>query len=202
MKVLSERYAEDFLEKEGFKVVERTFSRSKYGLRKALLKVGFPFVLKASGRRLFSKGESSRVNKDIKNYSCAIEEFRQLKKVNGADGVLIQKKINGKEFYVSVRRDGKTKCSISFGFHVLRENGEKEVVLNIYSDSGKNIKKIVEEGDKIGKISRKEKKSLEDFIFRLLKFLKKDKSLSEITTSSLIVDGKNATVVDAKVVFS
>ncbi|MDP3966246.1 MAG: hypothetical protein Q8Q04_01815 [archaeon] len=200
MNILSERHAEDFLEKEGFRVVERAFSRSRFGLRKALFKVGFPFVLKASGKKLLPNGDVS-LKHDVKNYTCALEEFKQLKKINGAEGVLVQRKIPGKEFFVSLKKASKTRCTISFGFFILKESGEKEVVLKVFTDIKKNIKKIVEEGGKFGKLSSREKKSLERFILDMINFINKNENISEIVVGSLIVDGKNATIVNAKVEF-
>ena len=201
MKVLSERFAEDFLEKGGFRVVPRAFSRSKFGLRKALSKVGVPFVLKASGKSLSYSG-SDGVKPHIKTYTHALIEMKNLKKIKGTDGVLVQKKIHGKEFFVGIRRGENRRYSISFGCFMKNSSGEKEVVLKIFPAVKKSVKEIIEEVGKYEKISRKEKATIEKFVLDLIRFSKKNKGISEVKVSSLIVDGKHATVANAEVVFN
>ncbi|MBS3085045.1 acetate--CoA ligase family protein [Candidatus Pacearchaeota archaeon] len=201
MRVLAEKEAEELLEKGGFNVVQRSFCFSRYGLRKSIKKIGFPFVLKAYGRNLFSKSKVEGVKSDVKTYTEALLEFKNLKKIKGSRGVLVQRKIKGKEFFVGLKRDSKSKFTVSFGFFVLNPKGEKEVVLRIFPAVKKKVKEIIKEANKHEKLSKKEKKSLEDFILEFFAFINKNKKISEIIADPLIVDGKNATVTGAKVVF-
>jgi len=196
MKILSERKAEDFLEKGGFRVVERKFCSSRIGLRKSLMKIGVPFVLKASGKKLFSKENLSGVKQNVKTYTEALIEFKNLKKIKGSKGVLIQKKINGKEFFVGIKKESDQNFKISLGFF---SSEKKEGVFKVFPSVKKRVVKIVKEFG--GSLSGKEKYSLEKFIFELIEFIKSNSKIKEIIVGSLIVDGKHSIIVNARIIF-
>ncbi|MCR4327468.1 MAG: acetate--CoA ligase family protein [Nanoarchaeota archaeon] len=202
MKVLSERYAEDFLEKEGFKVVEREFCSSKRRLKSSLIKIGYPFVLKATGKNLISKDGLYGVRLDIKTYTQALIEFENLKKIKGSNGVIVQKKIQGKEFFVNLRRVDNGISVFSLGFFSSNKNGEKEAFFKSFPAVKGKFGKIFKKEGKLLNISEREKKSLEEFLENLLYLLKRDKKIQEVVIDLGFIDGKNVTVANSRVVFS
>lgn len=200
--MLSERFALDFLEKEGIHVVKREFCRSRFGIKKALSKVGYPFVLKSSGKKLISKKEFSGVRLDLKTYTQILHEFKSLKRIKNSNGVLIQKKLKGKEFFASIKREGNLKYVFSFGFFVSKKGEGDEALFRIFPAVKKNFKKIIIETEKVVSLSRKEKDSIERFLGELSQIIKKNSNINEIVVGSLFADGKNLTVANARVVLN
>ena len=55
MEIFTEKKAEDFLEKEGFEIVEHAFAKNEIELKKNADKIGFPLVIKIYDRLSFLK---------------------------------------------------------------------------------------------------------------------------------------------------
>src|SRR5690606_27367125 len=174
------------------------YFKTRFGLRRALAKVGSPFILKASGKRLFHKSEEG-IKKNVKNYTQAIFEFKNLLKIKNSKEVLVQKKISGKEFFLIIRKSSAKKYNLSLG--TFAQNKNKESFMKLFTYSKKNIKNAIIEIEKQNSLSTKEKSTLEGFILESLEIAKKNKKIKEIIIDSFFIDGKHSTVVNSKIEF-
>ena len=73
MKVLSEKDAEIFLEKNGFPVAKRIIAKNLEQTIKAAKKMGFPLVLKIVSKKILHKSDVHGVKLNLKN----IEEVKR-----------------------------------------------------------------------------------------------------------------------------
>lgn len=197
MKVLSEKRSEDFLEEEGFRIVPRSHCFTRFGLRKSLEKIGFPFVLKASGR-LAKTDRSDFIKSDVRTYTQAIYELKNFKKMKGVNGVLVQKKVFGKEFFVSVKKNKNSKLSLSFSSLYPNENDEKGISLKALPLTKPKIKKIFSEAKLSKNVSRKERRIIEGLLMNFSKFAKKHKNLLGLEMRFL-VNKKDYSIVYSRV---
>ena len=58
MKIILEKEAEDFLEKNQFSVVNRNFIKNKYQLKN--IKLSFPWVMKVYSKKIIHKNKAAR----------------------------------------------------------------------------------------------------------------------------------------------
>jgi len=200
MKVLSERKSLDFLEGIGFKVIERAFFFTRIGLKNSLRKIGVDSFMKISGKNSYKTIE--RLIPVANTYTEILEDFKNLKKVKGFGGILLKKKIPGKEFFISLKKKRESKPFLSISSLGFNEDGKKGISLKSFPISKIKLKKMFKESKISGFLSIKEKKSFEDFLLKICKSFNENKKLSKIEIAPLFVDGKKSTVVSAKVEFN
>ena len=193
MKYMAEREAENFLEKEGFMIVPRVFCSKEAGLAKALSYVGIPFVMKASGEKLIGKDEDVRVG--FKSYSEAVDGLKELKKIKGAKGVLVQPKLKGKEFLIGVKKDGEFGRVISFG------SNEGNLVHRICPIERGDSREMIKKNAISQVLLREEGLSVENLLLKVSKLVGKYSKISELKVDALVFDKKFALVVDAGIVW-
>ncbi|MBU2612297.1 MAG: acetate--CoA ligase family protein, partial [Nanoarchaeota archaeon] len=174
MKVLSEKRSEDFLEEGGFEVVPRDLCITRFGLRRSLKKIGFPFVLKAVGRKI-KTDERGLIKSDVRTYTQAIYDLKNLKKIRGVEGILVQKKFLGKEFFVSVKKDRNSRPFLSFSSLYPNEHNEKGISSKALPITRPKIKKIFSEAKLSKNVSGRERKSIEEVLTKVSGFVKKHK---------------------------
>jgi acyl-CoA synthetase (NDP forming) len=95
MKMLIEKEAENFLEKEGFNVVKRRVVSKKEDLEKAISSIGTPIAMKISSKKIIHKARVKGVVVNIHGLKAAEKAFDKLKKINGFEEVLVKKMIMG-----------------------------------------------------------------------------------------------------------
>ena len=201
MKFLSEKKAENFLEKSGFEVIERFFIKSKYGLINSIKKLGFPLVMKVSGKKIIHKKKIEGVAKDVKTYSEALYSLRRLKKIKGSQGVLIQRKILGKEILIGVKKTPEFGHAIIFGNGGSDVEKEKDFSSRIYPFDKNETRKMIRE-TKIGKtLSKKEKLYVIKNIQQICTLLEKNPQINELDLNPLIISEREAKIVDARILF-
>ena len=199
MKEWSERKSLDFLEKEGFYVVKRSFLRTKFGLRKALLKVCFPYVLKVSGKNVISGKDVSKLIFDLNTFSNSLRGFKDLIKIKGSDGVFVKKRVFGKEFFLTVKKDLEGKKFLSFGVVGVNDQNQKVIISKSFPVDKKKIKFLFKEAKISKMLSSSERKHLEEFILKICGFFKGNKKIFEIKVDSLVVSSENPVVVNCKI---
>ncbi len=104
MEYLGEKKSEELLESFGFNVVSRSYVKDKSGLLPAISEVGLPIVMKVGGEKIVHKNKIDGVVLGVNTYSNALAEFSRLKKISGADGVMIQKEVSfDREFLLGIK---------------------------------------------------------------------------------------------------
>jgi len=200
MRLMSEKSAEDFLEKEGFMVVERGFVKNKRGIQKIVKEVGLPCVMKVSGNRIVHKRKLKGV-KNINTYSESLYEFSKLMRIKGSNGVLIQKKFPGKEFLIGIKKTPEFEHVLVFGFGGTKVEEKKDVSFRVCPIDKKEVRKMIKE-TKIGKIlSKKLMKCLQENILKLCKLIEKYPNISELDLNPFTFSRGEGKIVDARIVF-
>jgi succinyl-CoA synthetase beta subunit len=201
MKVLTERLAEKFLEKKGFEIIEGIFIKKKLGIKKAIKKLGFPFVMKVSGKKIVHKNKVGGIKLGIKNPKEAIKAFEELKKIKGFEGVMIQKPGKGKEFLLGIKKTPEFGHVIAFGAGGIHTEELKDVSFRVYPFDRTEGKKMIKEVKKSKGLTKKNISDIEKNFSKLFRLIKKYPKIKELDINPLMIDKTNATIVDARIVF-
>lgn len=202
MKVLNEKEAEDFLEKNGLKVAKRKLTAN---LKEAVSfsKNNYPVVLKVNSSKILHKTDAGGVITDIRNEKDLTEAYKKMSKIPN-EGILIQKFIPGNWVLVGIKKDPSFNHVLVFGSGGIYTEILKDVSLRILPSSDKDIKDMVKETKAYSLLtSRNQKtniKSIEDSLIKIAKLTKKYPNIKELDINPLVVNEKESVIVDARIV--
>lgn len=206
MHIYTEYKAEDFLEKEGFPVVNRRIFTNREEAFNYAKRIRFPVVLKIASDHLLHKTDVNAVRLNIheedffKNYmdlwSMKIQKY----------GILVQKFINGKYIIIGVKKDETFGHVVLVGIGGIFAEVIKDTSLRVLPIERKDAIEMLEElkGYEILKGYRGEKADIRlivDVIMKVSKLVEKHPSISELDINPLIVNENSAKIVDARIVF-
>ncbi len=201
MKYFGEKEAEKFLVKQGFDVVDFYFVSSESELKKALKQIGVPCFMKVSGKRIVHKKKIGGV-KFIKTLSEAIYEMNKLKKIRGANGVIVQKNFPGKEFLLGIKKTPEFEHVVVFGSGGSDVEEKKDVCFRVCPLDKKEVNKMLKE-TKIGnKVSKKLKECLQKNILKICELVEKHPKISELDINPFIFSRGKGKIVDARIVWN
>ena len=195
MRILSEKGSLDFLEEEEFNVVPRKFFVTRFGLKRAIKEVGTKSTMEAIGRNSFVLEKEIEIPK---NYTLAVFEFKRLKKLKGFKKISLKEKINGKNFFVKLEREGK-KGSLSFSFLNFKESQPRILISKLFPINKLKLRRMIKNSKFPKTISKRVKANFENFVLNLYEFFKKDLKIKKIEIGSLFVNEKNSIVYSARV---
>jgi hypothetical protein len=193
MEVVSELKAEDFLEKEGFPVVERAFSKNLSELENAIRKVGPPFIMKVSGEKILKKKVLRGIKVDIKTYTQAVIEFKDLRRIGGSNGVIIQKKLSGKEFLAGI------KCTNEFGHSLFFGNIEENFVFRIPPIGKDEIQRMIKESAAF--LPKEDDETITQLMLRLSELSQKHPEIMDAKIKFMVTEEKLPKIIDAQISF-
>jgi len=200
MKTLTEKEAEDFLEKNSFNVVQRQLVRSKSNLKK--INIDFPWVMKISSSHIIHKAKLGGTILNITNISQAEKAFDKLMKINACKknkcfGVLVQPMIKGQELIIGLKN------TPEFGHVILVGAGGSEV--EELKDTSFRICPITTKDSssmlKDLKINISNKKELSKNLLKISALTKRYPKIKELDINPLILNKLEAVVVDARIFF-
>ena len=203
MKVLMEKEAEDFLSKNGFPVVEASIFSDKKQAHAYAKRLRFPVVLKITGK--LHKSDLNGVRVGIREEDF-LNEFDNLKKITKK--VMVQKYIDGKQLILGIKKDQTFGHALLFGMGGIFVEALKDVSFRVCPVEKKDVGEMVTEieGYPILKGIRGEKpvnlNKIKNILLKLCKLSNKYKNIEELDINPLIVNHKEAKIVDARVVFS
>ncbi len=197
----SERKAEDFLEKKGFNVVRRAFVKNEEELGPILDKFNFPVVMKVSGKKIVHKNTLGGIITGIKNKENARVSFSKLKKIKGFEGVMLQEQIKGKEVLIGVKKTIDFGYSVCFGTGGIYTEKTKDISFRISPFDELEAERMISETVISKKLKREEKKAIRINLCKICRVLEKNSNILELDINPLIVEGSQAVVVDARIVF-
>jgi acetyltransferase len=201
MEFFAEKKAEDFLEKEGFLIINRKFVRYKYFLKKALFGFKFPIVMKVSGNKIVHKSFLGGVKLGIKTYSQALHEFFNLSKIKGSNGVIIQETLNGIEVFFGIKKTSEFGHIILFGSGGTNIEKSQDIVFRVLPLNKDEVKKMIRE-TQIGKRLLKANFSIvEKTILKLCKLIENHLNIFELDINPFILKNKKGYIADARIVF-
>jgi acetyl-CoA synthetase (ADP-forming) len=199
---VTEKEAEDFLEKQGFNIVARKIIRNKSEIDKVA--IDFPWVMKASGKKINHKKKVGAVILDIKDKKQAHSIFDKLSKIQGKEEIIIQKQLQGQELILGL------KDTPEFGLVILLGKGgsnvekEKDVSFRATPIDKNEAEKMFSELKCYGNIKTKiNQKELIKNVLKLSKLAEKYKSkIHELDINPIIINKTQAVIIDARIVFS
>lgn len=200
---LTEKEAEDFLEKNRFEVAKRAIASDKFELSKISKKIPFPWVMKASSSKIVHKKQSGGVILAIKTLKMAEEAYEKLSKIENFDSAMVQEMISGTELIIGLKKSPEFSHTLMFGKGGSNVETEKDVSFRVIPVSKKDIKEMIED-TKIASSLKEKNINLDEIEKNLLlvsKLASKYKKILELDINPLIVNDKNAVVVDARILF-
>ena len=194
MKIILEKEAEDFLEKNQFSVVNRNFIKNKPQLRN--IKLSFPWVMKVYSKKIIHKNKANGIILNIKNLSQAEHAFNKLSKLKGFQGTIIQEQIKGQELILGL------KSTEDFGLSILLGKGGtdvekiKDITFRIIPINQKDAEQMIK--DLKTKINNKQ--AIINNLLKLNKLALKNKNIQELDINPIILTKDKATIVDARII--
>ncbi|MAG61868.1 hypothetical protein CMI43_03600 [Candidatus Pacearchaeota archaeon] len=194
MKIILEKEAEDFLEKNQFSVVNRNFIKNKSQLRN--IKLSFPWVMKVYSKKIIHKNKANGIILNIKNLSQAEHSFNKLSKLKGFQGTIIQEQIKGQELILGL------KSTEDFGLSILLGKGGtdvekiKDITFRIIPINQKDAEQMIKDL----KIKINNKQAIINNLLKLNKLALKDKNIQELDINPIILTKDKATIVDARII--
>jgi acyl-CoA synthetase (NDP forming) len=162
-----EKEAENFLEKNKFKIVKRAYIANENELENALKSFAFPVVMKISGKNIVHKNALGGIVLGIKNEEQALISFGNLKRINGFEGVIIQEQIQGKEVLIGVKKTKDFGHAICIGAGGINTEKLNDVSFRIPSFDKKEAEKMILETKISKSLDKKEKKLVEENILKV-----------------------------------
>jgi len=199
MLTLKEHQAELFLKKEGFPVVESYLIKDKNSLIKHSKKINFPLVLK--NPEILHKTEKNAVITGV-NKENLIKSYQNLK----SKKVLMQKQIKGHELLIGIKKDKVFGHVIAFGIGGIFTEVLKEVSFRVLPVNKKEIISLIKENKAYNLLNSRGKKistkNIENIILKLSKLIEKHSNIQELDINPLIVNEKEAKIVDARILLN
>ena len=115
MKILTEKEAEDFLEKEGFEIIARSVAKSKKQLEITAETIKFPWAMKIISKKIIHKRAAGGVILDISNIEQAESALNVLSELEGYERAIIQPMISGSELILGLKKTPEFGLAIMIG---------------------------------------------------------------------------------------
>ena len=141
MKVWAEREAEDFLQKNKFKVAPRNIVDNEKDLMKTVKKLGIPIVLKVSGT--LHKSDKGGVKGNLHTDKELLKAFRELKKLSKE--IMVHKQIDGLGVLAGIKKDPTFGHVLVFGMGGIYTEQMKDVSFRVCPVNPKDIKQMMKE---------------------------------------------------------
>jgi len=193
--ILTEKEAENLLEKEGFRVVNRQIIKNKKELNK--LKLKFPLVAKISSRHIIHKARIGGTVLNIKNIKEAEKAAEKLCKIKGCEEIMFQEMLHGQEIILGLKNTPEFKQVILAGKGGSNVEMEKDVSFRVLPIDEKDAESMLDDL----KIKVRNKKEVIKNIINLRKLTEKYK-IEELDINPLIITEREAVVADARIVIN
>lgn len=202
--------AQKLLEKYKIPVIETKVVNNLQEVLNFLKKHGVPVVLKIESTKILHKTDIGGVITDISNKKELIQNWKKIKKLaqKYKAKILIQKQITGYEVIIGAKQDPVFGPVIMFGLGGIFVEVFKDVSFRLAPITKKETQEMIKEikGYKILKGYRGKKainlKQIENILFNLSKLITKNHQIQEVDLNPVIVNEKQAQVVDVKIIVS
>jgi len=194
MTILLEKEAEDFLEKNKFSVVNRTFIKNKSQLSK--IKLSFPWVMKAQSKSIIHKKNLGGVILNIEDHDQATKAFIKLSKLKGFQGAVIQETKFGQELILGLKQTKDFGLTILLGAGGTNVEKKKDITFRVLPIKKHDAKSMI--GDlKIEIINEPE---VIKNLIRLNQLGTKFPKIQELDINPIILTKYEAIIVDARII--
>ena len=209
---LSQEKTLELLKKKRFPVVKSVFLKSDKNLLKEAKKLKFPIVLKLISEDIIHKSDANIIFLDINNkedlqksYENAVKNAKKFKRTVKIEGILLQEMISGQEVIIGMKNDAQFGPVIMFGLGGIFVEVLKDVSFRITPVDKDMALEMIQElkGYKILEGIRGKKKAkiedIVDIIKKISNLVENDKKIQEIDFNPIIVNDKEAKIVDFRI---
>jgi len=203
-KTLTEKEAENFLEKAGFSVIKRAAITHSDQVKALTKTIDFPWAMKLGSTRVAHKAKIGGVILNIENSMAAQEAFDKLSKLEGFEEAIVQEMFSGEEAIIGIKKTPEFGHVILFGHGGTNVEKEKDVVFRVLPANKKEIKDMIKE-TKFYKILEEKGAPLEQIeknISKIQDLVKKYPNIMELDINPLTISKDKAKVIDARIVMS
>lgn len=200
MRILKDKDAENFLEKEGFPVIKRKLVKTLEQAKKFAEEVGYPIAIKNPS--ILHKTEKGVVIIDVTKDNID----KMFKKLN-AKQTLVQRQFKGKEILIGLKKDPNFGHVVAFGMGGIFTELIKDVSLRVCPITDKEVNSMIKEinGYNILKGVRGKKpvnmKIIKGVLLKTSKLAEKYPKIKELDINPLIINDKEGHIVDARIIF-
>jgi len=180
---------------------------SKNEAVKIAKKIGFPVVLKITSKKIIHKTDIQAVKLDLrteKEVEKAYDSIISKVSKKDIDGILVQEMVQGHYILIGMKRDESFGAVIAFGLGGIFVEVMKDVSFRIAPLTSKDAKEMIKEikGYKLLKGFRGSEKvdtnKLVELLLKVSKLSMENEDLKEIDFNPVVVNSKEAKVVDAR----
>ncbi len=205
---MSDEKAYELLKRYRVKIPTYAFCKNEKELIKSVKKIGFPCVIKASGKNIVHKTNVNGVRLNIQTEEDAIKKFNELMKIKGCEKVLVQKMITrGYEIIVGGRKDPQFNRVIALGAGGIFTEFLRDVSFRVPPLSREDAEGMLMEvrfSDLILKGFRGQKPANKEAIINTIlavsKIMEKNPKIREIDINPLFATPENAIAVDVRII--
>lgn len=201
-RILTEKEAEDFLEKNGFKIVKRAFAKNQADLKKITKKISFPWAMKASSKNIVHKIKSDGVILNIMSLEEAKNSLDKLSKLRKFEEAIIQEMVSGEEIIIGLKKTPEFGVALLLGHGGSNVEEEKDASFRILPLKEKDIDALIKDIKFYKTIEQKclNLNELKKVLMKTAKLSQKYKDIAELDINPLIINSKEAQIVDARIV--
>ena len=206
-RVLAEKEAEAFLEREGLPVSQRYYATTEQEALRASRRLGYPVCLKVSSRHILHKSDVGGVKVDLRADQEVLQAFRRLINIPKCEEVVVQPYTAGQLLLVGIQRDPTFGPTLVVGSGGIYTEILKDVAFRVCPITHHDAKTMVEElkiypllqgvrGEPAVNLEK-----LHHFLLKLSHIAMCYPSLRELDINPLILHGEKLHVADARIVF-
>jgi succinyl-CoA synthetase beta subunit len=197
-----EKQAGKFLLKNGFSILKTYYVPKLEELPNVLEKLKFPVVLKISGSKIVHKGKLGGVKLGIKNIKGAEKAFRDLSKIKGFEGVLIQEQYKRKkEFLLGVKKTSEFGHVIAFGTGGSSVEETGDIYFRVCDFDLGEAEKLIKESKISRGLKKKDYDLLKEALVKMCRIVHNNPKIKELDINPLILGKDSPYVVDSRIFF-
>ena len=202
-KILTEKEAEAFLLKNGFKTPKTEIAKSLDELKSIEKKITFPWAMKASGSKIVHKAKMGGVILNVKNQIESQESFDKLSKVQGFEEAIVQEMIIGEEAIIGLKKTPEFGLVIMFGKGGSRVEQEKDIAFRVLPITGAEANSLIKEVKFYSYLTEKNINIslIKDSLVKISNLAKKYPHITELDINPLMINDKQAIIADARISF-
>ena len=206
MAVLSIVESMRLAEKHGVRFAPYSFVENEKGLEHACGKIGFPVAMKIVSGKISHKTDVGGVVLNIGNIPDARRAFGRLGKLQGFEGVVVQKMLKGKEIIIGGKQDEQFGPTILFGLGGIFVEVFRDYSIRICPITRRDAREMVREiksfrllegyrgkaGVNIGAVEKE--------LLKVSKMMMRERRIKELDFNPLMATKEGVVAVDARVV--
>jgi hypothetical protein len=202
-KGLTEKEAEEFLEKEGFEIIKRETIKNLEEIKKAEKKINYPWVMKISSSKIMHKVKVNGVICNIDTQIKAQEAFEKLSSIENFEEAMIQETAKGEEIIMGIKKVPEFNHVIMFGKGGSKVEEDRDVSFRVLPITVKEAKEMIKEVN-FYKILEEKQVNINlilKLVIKLGKLTEAYPDIIELDLNPVFANQETLKIADARIVF-